>query len=255
MADYSRIFYPESNFGGFTDIDGTVVFYTRVNALLTPVSVALDVGCGRAAFVEDDKPTLRNLRTLKGKCAKVLGIDVDPIGVGNPVIDEFRLIQGSTWPVEDVSVDLVVSDNVLEHLDRPDVFFSEIDRVLKPGGHVCIRTPNVWSYVCLFSRLIPHRYHVAVVAKVQDGRKEEDVFPTLYRCNSPWRIRKVFNRLGYDHAVYGYEAEPSYLSFSRIAYWFGVQHQRYAPRFLRPAIFAFARKPLSTPAAPLERNA
>jgi len=29
--------YPESRFGGFSDIDGTVTFYSRVNALLVSV--------------------------------------------------------------------------------------------------------------------------------------------------------------------------------------------------------------------------
>ena len=29
-------FYPESRFGGFTDIDGTIAFYTRVHSQLTP---------------------------------------------------------------------------------------------------------------------------------------------------------------------------------------------------------------------------
>ena len=250
MAEYCRIFYPESQFGGFTDIDGTVVFYTRVNALLLPAFVVLDVGCGRAAFAETDKQASRSLRTLKGKCAKVLGIDVDSVGLDNHTIDEFRLIQGLSWPVQDASVDVVLSDYVLEHLDRPDIFFSEIDRVLKPGGYVCIRTANAWSYVCLLSRLIPHKHHAKVLAAVQDARKEEDVFPTRYLCNSPRKIRKAFRRLGYDHAVYGYEAEPSYLSFSRLAYWLGVLHQKYAPRFLKPAIFAFARKPGSAPASP-----
>ena len=41
--------------------------------------------------------------------------------------------------------------------------------------------------------------------------------------------------------VYGYDAEPSYLAFSRVAYFLGVLWQRLAPGFLRSAIFAFAR--------------
>jgi hypothetical protein len=49
-------------------------------------------------------------------------------------------------------------------------------------------------------------------------------------------------RHGFDHVVYGYEAEPSYLHFSRLAYVLGVLHQRFAPGFLKPAIFGFARR-------------
>jgi hypothetical protein len=41
--------------------------------------------------------------------------------------------------------------------------------------------------------------------------------------------------------VYGYEAEPSYLSFAKLAYAIGVVHQKFVPGFLRLAIFAFGQ--------------
>jgi hypothetical protein len=42
-------FYPETRFAGFTHIDGTIAFYTRVNALLKRTDVVLDIGQGRLA--------------------------------------------------------------------------------------------------------------------------------------------------------------------------------------------------------------
>ena len=113
--------------------------------------------------------------------------------------------------------------------------------MLKPGGYLCIRTPNVLSYVGLISRLVLNRLHGAVVSRVQPSRRAEDVFPTYYRCNTVWRLRRMLARRGFDAVVYGYEAEPSYLNFSKLVYAFGVLHQRLAPRFMRPALFAFGR--------------
>lgn len=52
---FMHIYYPESKFGEFTDIDGTIVFYTRVNALAQPSSVVLDLGC-RAIYPFHDLP-------------------------------------------------------------------------------------------------------------------------------------------------------------------------------------------------------
>jgi len=75
--EYERRFYPESGFGGFTDIDGTMAFYTRINALLEPTAIVLDVGCGRASFDEELCGFKKNLRILKRKAAKVIGLDVD----------------------------------------------------------------------------------------------------------------------------------------------------------------------------------
>jgi SAM-dependent methyltransferase len=234
-------FYPESIFGGFADIDGTIAFFNRVNALIDSSSVVLDVGCGRGSYSEDPIHFRRNLRILRGKAAKVIGIDVDQNAQDNTFLDEFRVIQGESWPVDSNSIDLIISDNVLEHIENPDKFFMEIHRVLKNGGFLCIRTPNRWSYFGIAATLIPDIYHSRVTSVVQDGRKDEDVFPTVYKCNSIWKLKNIMKKSGFNCIVYGYEAEPSYLSFSKIAYLIGVLHQRFAPGFLKPAIFAFGK--------------
>jgi SAM-dependent methyltransferase len=234
-------FYPESRFGGFTDVDGTIAFYTRAQALVGPMSVVLDVGCGRGAYAEDPVGIRRELRIFKGKVGRVIGIDVDPEAAGNPFLDEFRPLGNGEWPVPDSSIDVAVADCVLEHVADPPSFFENAHRVLSPGGVLCLRTTNAWSYVALAARLVPNRHHAQVTARVQEKRKAEDVFPTLYRCNSVPKLRRALERHGFEGVAYGYEAEPSYLEFSRFAYRIGVLHQRLAPKLLRPALLAFAR--------------
>jgi SAM-dependent methyltransferase len=243
MNKYQTLFYPESSFGGFADIDGTVVFYSRVNALVQPSFIVLDFGCGRGARYRDDPVKFkRDLQLLKGKVAKVVGVDIDEIGQTNCGLDEFRLLKpGRPWPVDDRFADMIICDFVMEHLPDPAAFFLEASRVLVPGGYVCIRTPNALSYIGLISRLVPNRLHSKVLSKVQSDRKEQDVFPTLYRCNTIWALRRLLRDSQFQAAVYGYEAEPSYLGFSALAYAVGVAHQKVAPGFLKPAIFAFAR--------------
>lgn len=235
-------YYPESRFGGFTDIDGTIAFYTRINAILRSSFTVLDVGCGRGAYQDDPILIRRNLRIMKGKVKRVIGIDVDETAKENRLIDEFRQIINEFWPIEDTSVDLAICDNVLEHIKEPPQFFSEIRRVMKNGGFVCIRTPNFWSYIAIIAKLIPKKYRQRVIISVQSDRQTQDVFPAYYKCNYIIKLRAMLKKYGFDSVVYGYEAEPSYLYFSSIAYRLGVLHQRYAPRFLKPAIFAFGQK-------------
>jgi SAM-dependent methyltransferase len=240
---YQSKFYPETNFGGFTDVDGTILFYSRVNALLKPEFRVVDFGCGRGAHGEDDIPFRRTLRTLRGKVARVIGIDVDPAGTENTSLDEFHLLrQDGTWPLDSESVDLIVCDNVMEHLPDPELFFSEASRVLRREGYVLIRTPNRLGYVGVISSLVPNRMHAKLVSNVQDQRKAQDVFPTLYRCNTVFALRRALRKHGFQCTVYGFEAEPSYLKFSKLAYGLGVIHQKLAPKFMRLAIFAFGQK-------------
>ena len=241
-----QAFYPESRFGGFSDLDGTIAFYARVQALLTPESVVLDFGCGRGAYRDDAVAPRRDLRTFKGKARKVIGLDVDPGAEGNPFLDEFHLLSGDPWPVADASVDLCVTDNVMEHVERPEFFFAEAQRVLVEGGFICIRTPNAWNYVAIVSKLIPNRAHAKILARVEEKKKkEQDIFPTFYRCNTISKLRGALGHAGFRHVVYGYDAEPNYLAFSKLSYGLGVLYQKLCPAFLGSSLFAFGqlRKP------------
>jgi SAM-dependent methyltransferase len=241
--DLLERFYPEVGFGGYTDVDGTIAFYLRVGALLRSNSVLLDVGSGRGRAAEDTVPVRRELRTFRGKCAKVIGIDVDPAGAENPLLDEFHLIDGERWPLSNDSVDISVCDSVVEHVEPLDAFFAELRRVTKLGGFVCIRTPNVLSYFGLASILIPNALHARTLKRTRGAEVEEqDVFPTVYRCNTRRKLRQMLRKYGFDPLVYGYESEPSYLSFSRLTYYLGVLHQRFAPDRLKVCLFAFAQK-------------
>ena len=234
--------YPETRFGGFTDVDGTVAFYTRVNALLEPRMTVLDFGCGPGSFDKDPVPWRRSLRVLRGKAAHVVGLDVDEAARNNPFVDEFRrLNDGERWPVESGTVDLVVCDFVLEHLNAPEAFFEEAARVLRQEGIVAIRTPNMLSYFGLVARWTPAAFKTHCLKIAQPTRDEGDVYHSYYRCNTVAGLRRALKRNGFEHSVYGYEAEPSYLSFSKVAYVLGALHQRFAPRPCKVALFAFGR--------------
>lgn len=246
MGDAERLrarFYPESRFGGYTDVDGTVAFHLRVNALVGPDDVVLDVGCGRGTQDEEGVPLRRDLRILRGRCRRVVGIDVDPAGARNPFVDEFVAMDDPRrWPVADGSIDVAVADFVLEHVEEPGAFFAEARRVVRPGGHLCVRTINAWSYVGIASRAVPAVLHRRALGRLQPGRPAEDVFPTRYRCNTRRRLRRTLARHGFDGVVVARDAEPAYLAFAPWAYRLGMAHARLAPAALRVGLHAFARR-------------
>jgi len=98
-----------------------------VNALLTPDSEVVDFGCGAGVYGEDPIRVRRDLRISKRKVRKVVGLDVDPAAAANPFVDEFFLFgEEGRWPVSSRQADLVLCDNVLEHLKDPEVFLRKL---------------------------------------------------------------------------------------------------------------------------------
>lgn len=99
-----------------------------------PITRALVVGCG------------------SGREAAALGIALGTRVVGIDVRDHFdpdasRLVElrrGDATQLEfdDGAFDLVYSFHVLEHIPRYRQALREMRRVLAPGGHYCVGTPN-----------------------------------------------------------------------------------------------------------------
>lgn len=237
-------FFPEVKVAGFTLMDGTVAFFNQVRALVTPEHTVLDFGAGRGAPVlEDRNPYRRRLACLRGDVARVIGVDVDPDVKTNPMLDEAHVIDpGGPLPLPDASVDLVVADWVLEHLDDPAAAGRELQRVLKPGGWICARTVHRWSYPAVASRLTPDRVRERLLFSVQHRRKAEDVFPVRYRANTRPALRHAFPPDAFEHVVVGWWPEPAYAGSSSVLWGADRLLRRVAPASLGGALFVFLRR-------------
>jgi ubiquinone/menaquinone biosynthesis C-methylase UbiE len=77
----------------------------------------------------------------------VTGVDVDPEAVAHARTtygkENLRFIHGSVLdlPLDDASVDAVVSFETLEHVREHVRFMAEVKRVLRAGGHLIVSTP------------------------------------------------------------------------------------------------------------------
>jgi len=74
-----------------------------------------------------------------------IGFDVSEVAVteAQRLGLDARVLTGTRMPLEDGSVDLVLSIEVLEHLFSPRAALEEARRVLRPGGRLLITVPNV----------------------------------------------------------------------------------------------------------------
>jgi SAM-dependent methyltransferase len=214
------------------------LFREAVIERLPSTGNVLDLGAGAGIVREMD---------LRGLGLRIHGIDLDPRVLHNPLLDDARVGSAEDIPYADGSFELVVCNNVLEHLPDPGRAFREVARVLRPGGAFLAKTPNRWHYVTLIARMTPHRAHEVVNA--WRGRDREDTFPTLYRANSSSALRRwaATANLAVERVRY-VEGRPEYLRILAPAYLLGIAYERIvnaterlAP--LRVVLIATLRKP------------
>jgi SAM-dependent methyltransferase len=203
--------FPEIGAGGYTRQDGAIEFYTRVHALLHPKMTVLDFGAGRGSDDSDPVKARRELRALRGRVARVVGVDVDAAVLENPGLDEALVVgDGDPIPMDDLAADLVIVDRTFEHLPAPERVARELERVLRPGGWVCGRTPHKWGYVGISARAVPNKLHTTALRRLQPWRESRDIFPTAYRCNTHRDLRTCFPVDRWRHHSYGHYPEPLY---------------------------------------------
>ena len=237
-------FYPETAAGGFTRIDGTVQFYQRVQSLLRPDSIVLDFGAGRGAhFHLDDSSYRQRLRDFRGERRRVIGADIDPVVRTNPTLDEAVVIAPSApLPFETDAFDLIVSDSTFEHVENAGHVAGELDRVLRSGGWLCVRTPNRRGYVALANRIVSGALAKRLVLRAQPERKPEDVFPAHYRMNTFRELKRLFPSPRYGHAMFTADSEPRYHFNSAPVFRLMQAMHATTPPMCRTTLFCFLHK-------------
>lgn len=213
------------------------IFEREVERYLSPEHTLLDAGCGRTAPV---------LVKYKGKARRLIGVDLVEFASSIPGVELLR--NGlENIPLEDESVDLVISRSVMEHIRDPFAIYSEISRILKPGGHFIFLTANLWDYASLIAKLVPNKFHPWIVSKTE-GRQEHDVFPTQYRTNTLGATKKFAWQTGFEIVSFDYLGQyPSYFMFNGALFFLATGYEKLISRFetlrfLRGWILAALRK-------------
>jgi SAM-dependent methyltransferase len=228
-------FYP--NVGGHWDDSR---FRETILRYLRPHMRVLDLGAGAGILPQ---------MNFRGLAREVVGIDLDHRVVTNPYLDRGIVGSGEAIPLGDAEADIVISDNVLEHLAEPEMVFKEIRRVLRPGGIFLAKTPNKWHYMPLIARTTPLSFH-RWFNRLR-GRAVEDTFPTLYRANSRRDLRRIALGAGLEVIKADLlEARPEYLRMSAITYMGGIIYERLVNTtewtdFLRILLIVHLRRPVS----------
>ena len=101
------------------------VFERTLLEHIEPHDTVLEIGCGRGAT---------ELLKLKGRARTLMGIDIVDFEISEPSL---ILINGSVYNMSNIatrSIDIAYSRSVMEHLEGVRAAYSEVYRILRPGG-------------------------------------------------------------------------------------------------------------------------
>jgi SAM-dependent methyltransferase len=233
---FSRYYYDRPGF-----VDGRTRFLRMCDSFVGNETI-LEIGAG-----PKNKTTAHFAARVP-----VIGLDVSEEVRENHWLTEAHVYNGERFPFPDDSFQLCVSDYVLEHVSNPQEHFQEIRRVLKPGGVFCFRTPNLWHYFTLGSRLMPHTLHLRLANWLRDlGSHAGDPYPTVYKANSRRAVRRFAKAAGLEvFKLETIEPEPSYGRASLALFYPMMAYERLvnsSPRLaaFRDNLLGALRKPVS----------
>ena len=191
-------------------------------------------------------------RILRERASAITGIDIDGVIQSNPFLDKAIVYDGGAFPFPDASFNLAISRWVHEHIPDPVLHFKEVARVLAPGGTYVFRTINLYHYVALVARMVPHSIQVPLarwLRQIPPG--EHDPYPTFYRANTRRQLTRLCNDVGLQVDMLRMtETYPSYGMGSKLLFHVFMQYERLVNssdrwQGMRHIIDCVAHKPLT----------
>jgi ubiquinone/menaquinone biosynthesis C-methylase UbiE len=147
----------------------------------------VDVGCGRYGLLSRAGDRLPGLK--RGS----VGVDLDVAMLAQNVDVEHRVSASCySLPFPPESVDVIICRWVFEHLESPKRALDEFSRVLRKGGVVYIKTPNLLNYGMMISWATPLTVHNAFLSK---GFEMENT-RTFYRANTKRKLAALAESTG-----------------------------------------------------------
>lgn len=158
----------------------------------------LDMGCGSGGIAYGLAPHVQN----------IVGVDPEPWPAWRELAARtsnlsFRVARcdNATPPADPASIDVVVCNQVYEHVADPSQLIRNIATILKPGGCCYFAGPNLlwpiephvfWPFV----HWLPRNFAQGLMRALGSKRAEElDAWSFSY-----WRLVRLFRDNGFSHA-------------------------------------------------------
>jgi SAM-dependent methyltransferase len=167
------------------NLESNLDFLGRLG-ILSKDDAILEIGCGKGMMLD----------RLQKLGYSVSGIDMEATAIDAchawfPNI-QAQLGSGDSIPYPAASFDVVLSFDVFEHIRDSDRHLREVARVLKPGGHYLLQTPNKWTNIPF--EILRHwrKYGMGPIAGYRELTKEHCAL------HNYWELQDRFARNGFS---------------------------------------------------------
>lgn len=168
----------------------------------------------RIAVLEAGGGSHTNVGFLKD--AEFTVVDISPEQIArNPYATHKLVADLETYTQYPQAYDLIVLNDVLEHMNRPEKALDNLLRHLAPGGFLVVGGPQPTSFKGLFTKFTPHSVHVwfyrAILKEMNAGKPGYAPFKTFLRLSmapGPLMQRAAAQGLKPAHIGYSY---PSFI--------------------------------------------
>jgi len=193
-------------------------FWNRsVTSRLKEGSSVLELGCGGGYFLS---------RLEKKYDVYAMDISFDALQMSREKVQTAYYYQADAerLPFTDNSLDCIIGMDVVEHLLQPEMFMSEVSRVLAPGGLLIFSTPNPQS--------------LGAIRKAKREDVADDVWENLMMVWHGWRDETHINIRRIDEwrklaAMHGFQKERDGSDF-----WWDTQYfPGVVPRIVEKLLF------------------
>jgi len=167
------------------------VFENMVVDNVKAESFALDLGCG------DGKHGPFANREFQGKMR--VGLDNDKkLLIENKELKYPVLGDAHYLPFIDSTFDIVFMREVIEHVQNPEIIFSEISRTMQSGGYLIMKTPNKRNPISYLSSIVSVETKACLKKLFTNEEYIEGNYRVYYKCNTGKKLTKALERNGFE---------------------------------------------------------
>ena len=204
----------------------------KIFILVETSQFILDAGCGRW-----------NRMFLPGKSSCWVGCDTDFQSVKDNKQINFGIVSDIQHQgFQQDTFDLIVTNDVVEHLENPKSFIRSCHKMLKKNGYLVIATPNMYSLYGILVSITPYWVKQNIFKIIFGIGCANEVY--YYRLNTPNTLKTVLSANGFSKISVVLLNKLSSGSFKVRLLWFWYYYLCKIPimRKFSPGLLCIARK-------------